>query len=250
MISFMKKPFFGRRAFQPLFRKLFLLSLEGLNIGKGGGSMSDNGETFAIRHALRNERNPVVFDVGAQGGDYLEEVLRVTAGRAEVYAFEPSKAPYEKLLADFDGKAHIVNSALGAAAGKLNLMSPKNKSGLSSFHRKDSEFTESETVEVTTVDQFCKARGIKAIQLLKLDVEGHELACLRGAKDMLTNIKYIQFEMSIASRDAGVYFRDIFELLSDYKVFRILKDGLAEITSPDKMSEMLFTTNYLAERRS
>ena len=66
---------------------------------------------------------------------------------------------------------------------------------------------------------------------------------------MLPNIKYIQFEFSISSRDSRTYFRDIFNFLSDYTIYRILKDGLFEIKSPEKITELLFTTNYLAVRK-
>ena len=110
-------------------------------------------------------------------------------------------------------------------------------------------FDESEEVKIQTIDDFCKLNNLKEITLLKLDVEGSELACLKGAEQMLPNIKYIQFEFSTASRDARVYFRDIFNFLSDYKIYRILKDGLCEITDPEKITELLFTTNYLAEKR-
>ncbi len=249
MFKVFKKPFFGKKAFQPFFQKLFLLSLEGMNIGSGGGKMSDNGEAFAVGQILHGERNPIVFDVGAQGGDYTDKVLKVTDGRAEVYAFEPSKGEYEKLKSDFDGRAHIVNFALSDMEGRLKLMSPKDKNGLGSFHRSGSEFTEVEEVQVTTIERFCQSRGIRSIKLLKLDVEGHELACLKGAKEMLPSIENIQFELSIASRDARVYFKDIFEFLSDYRIYRILRDGLFEIGSPDKLSELLFTTNFMAVRK-
>lgn len=248
-MNLIKNTLFGKKVYQSFFRRLFTISLEGMNIGTGGGNLSHSGEKFVISHILRGEPKPIVFDVGAQGGDYLTEVLRVTEDRAEVYAFEPSKLEYEKLVKDFKSRAHVFNSALGNSEGELTLFSPKDKSGLSSFHRKDSEFDRTEKVKVTTIDQFCRLNDIKAIHLLKLDVEGHELACLEGAKNMLPYIKYIQFEMSVASRDARVYFKDIFETLSDYKISRILRDGLEEVKSPDRLSELLFTTNYLAERR-
>jgi hypothetical protein len=67
---------------------------------------------------------------------------------------------------------------------------------------------------------------------------------------MLPFISTIQFEISVASRDSRTYFKDIFELLVDYKISRILKDGLDEVKSPDKLSELLFTTNFVAERKA
>jgi FkbM family methyltransferase len=244
-----KDIFFGKKAFQPLFRKLFFISLEGLNIGTGGGNLRFSGEQCAIRHALKNVERPVVFDVGAQGGEYFSEVLDMTAGKAEIHAFEPNSKDFTTLKGTFGNKVTIINSALGEANGEANLYFPEGISGLSSFHGGDKRFTKSEKVKIETIDSYCHINKIGKIDLLKLDVEGHEFACLKGANKMLPNIRFIQFEMGIASRDARLYFKDIFELLSDYKISRILKDGLEEVKSSDKISELLFTTNYLAERK-
>ncbi len=250
MFKLVKYLFFGKKIFQPLFRKLFLVSLEGMNIGKGGSDMNENGEKFAIKYTLGNITNPIIFDVGAQGGNYSREVLSFTKGKAQIYAFEPNKKDYEKLREGLCEWVHLINCALGDSIGRLTLFSPEHARGLSSFHRKEVGFTESEEVSVRTIDEFCQSGEIKEITLLKLDVEGHELICLKGAQKMLPNIKYIQFEISIASRDARVYFKDIYRFLSDYKIFRILRDGLVEIKDPDKLSEILFTTNYLAVRKN
>lgn len=249
MLHALKKTFFGRKKSQAFFRRLFYISLEGMNIGMGGGDLKNTGEAFAIRHVLKNKINPIVFDVGAQGGDYFSEVLKVTTNTARVHAFEPRSKDYRILEKEFGSKITLVNSALGENVGETILYFPDGVSGLSSLHKGDERFTMSESVHIDTIDQYCHKMGIKKIDLLKLDVEGHELACLKGAKHMLPFISSIQFEISIADRDSRVYFKDIFELLSDYTIYRILKDGLQEIKTPDKISELLFTTNYLAERK-
>lgn len=250
MNKLIKKIFFGKKAFQPIFRKLFDISIEGLNIGTGGGSLYKNGELFAARYALSKEQTPVVFDVGAQGGNYIKEIFNFTKGKAKIYAFEPCLRDYETLEKELGDKATIIQSAFGDTEGQATLYYPDGVSGLGSIHKPHDGFSESEEVKIQTIDNFCKLNDIKNITLLKLDVEGNELACLKGAKQMLPNIKYIQFEFSISSRDSRTYFRDIFNFLSDYKIHRILKDGLYEIKSPEKITELLFTANYLAERKN
>jgi FkbM family methyltransferase len=42
-------------------------------------------------------------------------------------------------------------------------------------------------VDCTTVDDFCSQRGITSIDVLKIDTEGHELAVLNGAMQMLSS---------------------------------------------------------------
>ena len=250
MKRIIKKIFFGKKAFQTFFRRLFDISIEGMNIGTGGRSINETGELFTIKYALTKETNPTVFDVGAQGGEYIKEVLNFTKNTAKIYAFEPCLKDYQILEKQLGNKATIIKMALGNNNGVATLYYPNNVGGLSSLHKLHDGFDESEEVKIQTIDDFCKLNNLKEITLLKLDVEGSELDYLKGAKQMLPNIKYIQFEFSTASRDARVYFRDIFNFLSDYKIYRILKDGLYEIRNPEKITELLFTTNYLAEKKN
>lgn len=250
MKNLIKKHSLGKKAFQPLFRRLFDISIEGMNIGTGGRHPNENGELFVAKYILAKESDPVVFDVGAQGGDYMAAILDFKKNKAKIYAFEPCLKDYRLLTEQFSDKVTVVQSALGNADGEATLYYPENVSGLSSLHKPSDKFNKSEVVPIQTIDTFCKKNSITNITLLKLDVEGNELACLKGAKEMLSNIKYIQFEMSTASRDARTYFRDIFNFLPDYTIYRILRDGLYKIESTERITELLFTTNYLAERKN
>lgn len=250
MNKLIKKIFFGKKTFQIIFRRLFDVSIEGMNIGTGGRHLNENGELFATRYALSKEPTPIIFDVGAQGGDYIKELLKLTEITAKIYAFEPCLEDYDVLKKIFGNNVAVVRSALGDTEGETTLYHPNNVNGLSTLHKPFVGFIDSEKVKIQTIDNFCKLNDIKNITLLKLDVEGNELACLKGAKQMLPNIKYIQFEFSASSRDSRTYFRDIFNFLPDYKIYRILRDGLYEIKSPEKITELLFTTNYLAERKN
>ena len=85
-----------------------------------------------------------------------------------------------------------------------------------------------------------------------MDVEGHELKILNGAKGMIdsNSIDYIQFEFGGCNIDSRTYFQDFWYLLNDkYKFNRILKDGLFEINSYKEIYECFITTNFLLERK-
>lgn len=245
-----KKIFFGKKAFQSLFRRLFDISMEGMNIGTGGRNSDENGELFTLKYILNQEQKPIIFDVGAQGKDYIQSILDISQNQAKIYAFEPSSKDYDSLKKVFEGKITLIKSALGHKEGKETLYYSNNTSGLSSLYKPYYGVSGTETVEIQTIDNFCKSKNIESITFLKLDVEGSELACLRGAIQMLPSIKYIQFEFGAASRESKTYFRDIFDFLSDYRIYRILKDGFYEIKDSEKITELLFTTNYFAERKS
>lgn len=244
-----KKIFFGKKRYQSLFRRLFAISLEGMNIGVGGQGIGYDGEEYALRYSLKGQSKPVIFDVGAQGGKYSEYALTASEGPCDIYAFEPCARDYDILAKLFvDPSIHLVKSALGEKEGQADLYYPEDVRGLSTLLKPEKSGM-SEKVSVETIDSFCQKNGIKYITMLKLDTEGYELACLKGARSMLPNIKNIQFEISLSSRDARSYFKDIFDLLSDYDIYRIIRDGLVPVKSPDKLSELLFTTNYLACRK-
>ncbi len=59
--------------------------------------------------------------------------------------------------------------------------------------------TITDEIPVETVDGFCKRHGIDQIDLLKIDVEGHELPVLQGAEGMLS-----QAQIHIIRVEAGV----------------------------------------------
>ncbi len=245
-----KSKFFGKVMFQSIFRRLFDIAIEGMNIGVGGRNIRESGEEYIIKNLLSKEINPVIFDVGAQGGEYVDSILH-NNNKASIYAFEPCLRDFQTLEKHFvNQRIKLLNIAFGEKIGTETLYFPQNVSGLSSFFKDSSEKGLSEIVKMDTIDNFCRSNNIKYVTLLKLDTEGYELSCLKGSREMLQKIKYVQFEMSLGSRNARAYFKDIFDLLKDYKIYRILRDGLTEIKYPDKLSELLFTTNYFAIRKS
>ena len=88
--------------------------------------------------------------------------------------------------------------------------------------------------------------------MLKVDVEGHELAVLRGAQGTLARdcIALVQFEVGPTTLAAGNSFWQFWELLSPrYRLYRILPDGLAPIDRYREQDEVFLTTNYLAVLR-
>ena len=111
---------------------------------------------------------------------------------------------------------------------------------------------QSEEIEIQTLDAFCKDHKIERIHLLKLDVEGHEKKVLDGASRMLKSgaIDFIQFEFGSCNIDSKTYFQDFYYLLKDnYKIYRILKNGLYQLNQYKEIYEAFSTTNYLAEKK-
>ena len=137
------------------------------------------------------------------------------------------------------------------------MFSNEDGSGLASiYHRRLDHFGISmkhiEEIQLRTLDNFCGEMGIHHIDLLKLDVEGYELKVLMGAQHLINSnsIDFIQFEFGGCNIDSRTYFQDFFYLLNPhYKIYRILKDGLAFINNYKETCEIFITTNYLAISR-
>lgn len=133
----------------------------------------------------------------------------------------------------------------GSATASLHELSPITMDCVPHDPRKN------ETVQLTTLDHFCRTNGIRRIDLLKVDVEGHKPMVLKGAKEMLTGrrIQFVQFEFGAFNLDSQTFLRDLFELLDGYRISRIVLGGLVEVPRYEPRLERFATMNYLAELR-
>jgi FkbM family methyltransferase len=85
-----------------------------------------------------------------------------------------------------------------------------------------------EQITIDTIDNFCKQHYISHIHFLKIDIEGGELDCLRGAYQMIEHnqIDIIQVEhnrCAIASRTFLRDYRDMFS--KNYEMCRPLSNN-------------------------
>lgn len=144
------------------------------------------------------EPGETVVDAGANVGFMTAILQRATGRRGRVESFEPHPLVWEVLARNIakwrDGAAiEAQQAAVSSRAGTLKLGVDSNfnsNKGTASFELGDA----AETVDVATV------RLTDAVEtpigVLKLDVEGHELAALQGAEDLLARhaIRDIVFE--------------------------------------------------------
>lgn len=235
------------RRLQPLYRKLHALSLIGMNYG---GAIYKDCERLVIE---RTAPQPVIFDGGANVGDYVQSVLEVRPA-AQVHAFEPAADSFAALAKRFPNGVSLHNVGLSDRDGETLLYVDEPMSESASLLPQErwhwmghNGFHEAGTVRVCTIDHVCDERGIDRIDLLKLDIEGSEMAALRGASRMLAErrIGLIQFEYGLPALSGRVYLRDFFELLDGWTINRIVRDGVVPISYHERW-EIPYTTNYLA----
>lgn len=255
-------PILGRKIFQFFFEMLYLFSLAGMNYGLPTPSQS--GEAYVlkyIRSRLINKSRVIIFDVGANQGEYVDNILKVMDNNTTIYAIEPLTAAYRILRKKFtkNKKIKIFNVGFSNKRGKSNIYFDEDTSVLASLYKREVKnmslpviLDKKETVTLSTIDFFCSRKNVSHIDLLKIDTEGHELKVLQGAKKLLqgNKISYIQFEFGGTMIDSGTFFRDIYLLLNpNYAIYRILQDGLIEIEKYSEKQEIFIMANFLAINR-
>lgn len=149
-----------------------------MNYGLGG--MIEQAESYIINHIKCSSTNskPVIFDVGANHGQYLSNLLNAFKDNCTIYSYEPSKNCIKTLERLQDKNVSIFNLALSSKIGEMQLNFEHKGSVFTSVYPQDVEygnnvFNNTEKIEATTLDEFCKQKHVDLIDFLKIDVEGH-----------------------------------------------------------------------------
>lgn len=222
----------------------------------GGSSLNDSGEVPVLRSMAKSiTPEGVVFDVGANAGQYAQMARSILHDKGVIYAFEPSGPTYKTLVRNTSAleKIHCANVGFGAVESEMTLYYASAGSTIASLYplqpnEKDAKSQLSENIQITTIDSFCEKEGIANIHLLKIDVEGHELAVLQGAQRMLKEkrIANIQFEFGEFHVESRTFIKDFYELLgSEASFYRIVRDGVRYMGAYEPKLEVFNTTNYL-----
>jgi FkbM family methyltransferase len=143
-----------------------------------------------------------VIEVGGHIGYISMWLASLVGANGRVIVFEPGPNNHSYLLRNIEALDNVewIDSAASDRAGKASFycdnLTGQNNSLVKNFRVLDTNARrtgiKAERIEVTvdtvTLDAFCEGRGI-APDFIKVDVEGAELAVVRGMKSVLRKFK-------------------------------------------------------------
>jgi FkbM family methyltransferase len=200
-------------------------------LGKGAGAGWDiNPEIAAVKFAI-SRSNPILFDLGAYEGKWSSFCHKLYP-QANFFLFEPQPG-CQKLILDLNlPNSILIPKAVSSKTTQMEFYSDSSTiSSLASLHeRQESNFKKykfkSFAVDTITIDEIVSEYNLEYIDLMKMDIEGHELEALKGAGKSLASgmIKALTFEFGSGNVNSRTFFRDFWDLLNPlgYKIYRIL----------------------------
>jgi FkbM family methyltransferase len=227
-------------------------------------SLIDAGELRALDALARSwdRAGPIVFDVGANRGDYTAEVLE-RFDDPRIFCFEPQASAYDALEERFaddsissPARVTLFRCGLSNRRGAATLRSTVNEACvLATLSERDRDTYDpdvklavSERVRLYTLDEI--ADGLcSRIDMLKIDTEGHELGVLQGGPKALGRASLVQFEFNACAAAAGVRFWDLWMLLHErFHLYRLETTGEVSAVPEyhSRHEEPLPQRNYLA----
>ena len=199
-----------------------------VSLGRLGWEVSRSGRLDApFRRSRLIERHGVtlVLDVGANIGDYVDELRSECGYQGRAVSFEPVSSAYDNLskraagderwdtrrlaLSAYDGRATI-NVAAGTNCSSF--LKPLRHGPLAA-----TATVATEEVETRRLDSIAGEiiRPTDAV-LLKLDVQGHESAVLEGASESMRLVQLVECEVPLVPMYEGqATFRQTVEILDD-----------------------------------
>lgn len=209
-----------------------------------------NGEQQVQRFVVEQFFSPVVFDVGANVGEWTESQLR--CGAVKIHAFEPCAATFDLLRRRVGSRARLVQAACSSVTGRATLHVMGDGAGTNTIAEPiDPErYSRSECVRVITIADYCAQEEISHIELLKIDAEGFDYEVMAGAEPAMSSIAMIQFEYNQRWIGQRRFLRDAFHLLQPkgYMVGKITPQGVEFYPRWNWELETFREGNYLACR--
>lgn len=145
-----------------------------------------------LRNSLKE--GDVFIDIGANIGTYTLVASKSVGHTGRVYAFEPVKAIFRRLIENIEmndlQNIFPIRKAVYNDEGIVDIfVSGNDNLGMSGIFHHDNESGTIEKAEAVNMDAFVEQEGLSRISLIKVDIEGAEFYALQGMVEVLKRFK-------------------------------------------------------------
>ena len=194
-------------------KRLFFNAGTNLNLFFQKDILIEPGITNNLRVLIKKDF--IIFDIGANIG-YYTLLFSQIANYGKVIAFEPDKFNFSYLTKnkEFNNLANVslLDKGISSKIGELVLYKDINTGRTSSLEQDawhpNATKIQKEKVSTTTLDEVSNFYGIP--DLIKCDVEGHEVEVLKGAVKVLSSTPILIIEVKDSNRE------EVADILSSY----------------------------------
>jgi FkbM family methyltransferase len=125
--------------------------------------------------------------------------------------------------------------AVSNRASAVEIYYDTEKSALASLYKRNLDafsvvMNRSEIVETNRLDMYIETMGVRHIHLLKIDIEGHEIAAFEGLGAYLHGdfIDFVQFEYGGANLDSHTSLVDLYSVFNKagFVMAKVMRNGL------------------------
>lgn len=166
------------------------------------------------------DRAKASLDIGANLGLFTYDLARLSS---HVYAFEPNPFPLRVLRSVADANVTVLPIAVSDRSGEAELVVPRTAKGWSNNGASLAKSGAADAVRLTVACRAIDDLDYRNIGFIKIDIEGHELAALKGMERTLARERpnlFIENERV----HAGAGAEDVFDALKalDYRGFALI----------------------------
>jgi FkbM family methyltransferase len=187
-------------------------------------------------------KSKTIFDIGANIGTTSLFFASLNP-KAKIYSFEPHPSSFKRAAENVSLNSftniELLNTGLGEKKEIVKLYEVnEHNPGMNRIIAEEKNLP-FKTIEIDSLDNICKVKGITQVDLIKLDVEGFEYSVLKGAKEIILNSKpllFIELDDNYLKENNSTS-KEVITLLISYGYSNIYRaDNLAPINSETSFS--------------
>ena len=176
-------------------------------------TLSLNAYSYSNKISPKNKQ--IILNAGAYNTTSV--MFSIMSPKAKIFAFEPQKNIHEDNVQISKEFKNIipVNNGVWSETTKVFFNIDEEQSTASSICKKGTN-----SIDVISIDDFCEINNLKAVDFIKMDIEGAEIEALRGASKVIKT-QTPDLAISIYHKPEHLYEIPLFikQLVPEYKIF-------------------------------